>query len=578
MSILNSFKKGFTGIAQSLRRYPVTIFWLLAVATINTVQIQKEFNMYNRWLFTALTGAMLSLVAQHIYERFMTKQSQRWALAFGSVVLAILYYFTLPGNDRYEFIYPVRTGVLLFALFIAFIWIPTIKKDTFYFHNNFLTIFKAAMMTTLMAAVLAIGVSAILASVNFLLFDIDYRINLHAFNIIGTLFATIYFLSLIPDFTKNDQAVMEQATAVPRFLEILLIYIVIPLVAVYTIVLVAYVAINIAGEFWTNNLLEPLLVSYAVIGIIVYLLVSNIDHKFSKIFQRIFPKIMLVVVVFQTAASILRIQDFGVTHGRYYVIMFCVFATVAAVIFSFLPKTRSGLIAPILVVLSIISVTPMIDAFTVGRNSQENLLEQKLRANEMLVDDTIIPNGQVSVEDKIAITRSVDYLTIWGGEDQVSFLPDEFETYKDFKKVFGFDMTYSTDQGPDGQTGKYVFLDWQLTPAIPLDGADYMSRINIYQDARENYEVTADMFLRIENSEELILEKAGTELIRFELRPLFDRAFENASQNVKGGNVPLEFLMETKENDQVKLTVVISQLEEYDGGVNGELLVLITLK
>lgn len=582
MNVLNNFKKGLAGIMQSLSRYPITILWLLVVATLNGMQIQDSFDLYGRWLFTTLTGAMLAVVAQHFYERFFTKEIYRWFLAFMSVVLAILYYFSLPSNNQYDLIYPIRTIVLLFALFIAFIWIPTLKNARLYFHTNFLIVFKALMMTFLMAVVLALGVSAILGSIDFLLFDFDSRIYSHAMNIIGTLFATIYFLSLIPDYTKADTRNLEQASVVPRFLNILLVYIVIPLVAIYTLVLTAYVILNIGGEFWTNNLLESLLVSYAVIVILVYLLVCNIDHKYSRLFQKIFPKIMLVVVLFQTVASILRIQDFGITHGRYYVILFGIFATVAAVVFSFFPKERSGWIAPVLIVLSLISVAPVIDAFSIGLGSQQSLLERKLQENDMLIDGEIVANSQISVEDKVAITRSVDYLTVWGDVDQVSFLPENFDSYSDFNEVFGFDMTYSLspDEGPFVPDGKFVYLDWQGTSAVPLEGADYLINVSFYSNEEpRSQKVNEDLNLVMEDTDSLILENlAGSEVLRFDTKKLFEKVFSEADVTGKGGVAALESMMGTQENEQAKMTIIVTRLEEYDKVTNGELFVVITLK
>ena len=68
----------------------------------------------------------------------------------------------------------------------------------------------------------------------------------------------------------------------------------------------------------------------------------------------------------------------GVTHGRYYVILFGIFATIAGLIFSFLPIKKNGIIVAVLIVFSAISIIPPIDAFTVSRVNQINLLEKTL--------------------------------------------------------------------------------------------------------------------------------------------------------------------------------------------------------
>lgn len=581
MRILNNFKKSLEGIMLSLKRYPVVLMWLVVLTVLNAIEIQDSFDLYSRLLFTGLTGALLALVAQHIYERFMPKGPNRWLLTLGSVVLAVLYYVTLPGNNQYDLIYPIKTLVLLFALMIAFIWIPTFKREELPFHVNVLAIFKALLTTILMTMVLAAGVSAILSSVNFLLFDFDYRVTLHVLNSIILLFAPVYFLSLVPNYSKEDSEVIARATDVPRILEILLVYIVLPIVAVYTFVLAAYVAININGAFWTNNLLEPLLVSYAIIVTIVYLLVCNITHKYSELFQKIFPKIMLVVVLFQTVASVLRIQDYGLTHGRYYVIMFGVFSTAAAVIFSFFPKNKSGWIAPILIGLSFISVAPVVNAFSVSRHSQQNVLETTLQENNMLVDGEVVPNADILIADKVAITRSVDYLTTWTDGESLQYVPDNFQVYSKFTEVYGFAPVYNiTDiDRPQDSDGQYVYLDWEATPAIPLYGADYLVKMNVFADEEESLPITESVTITRDSTEAFVLEDStGAELLRFETTALFEKAFAESDKIQRGEAVSLTAMKETKENEQVKMTVVVTQLDKYDEQISGEVLIAITIK
>lgn len=582
MRILNNFKSSMAGIMLSLSRYPIVIIWLMAVTVMNALQIHEAFDLYSRFLFTGLTGTMLALVGQHSYERFISKGTNHWLLAIGSLILAILYYFTMPDNNEYALIYPIRTIVLLFSLFIAFIWIPTIKRERIPFHVNFLAIFKALMTTILMSIVLAAGVAAILSSVDFLLFSIDYRVTLQALNIIGFLFATIYFLSLVPNYSQENPEVLARASEVPRFLEVLLVFIIIPIVAIYTFVLAAYVAINIGGDFWTNNLLEPLLVSYAIIVTVVYLLVCNIQHKYSELFQKIFPKIMLAVVLFQTVASVLRIQDYGITHGRYYVILFGLFSTITAIIFSFYQKNKSGLIAPILIVLSLLSVAPFVNAFTVSRHSQENILEKTLMENGMVVAGEVVPNGEISMEDKVAITRSVEYLTTWTDGEAIQYVPDNFNIYSDFNAVYGFGPVYYLTDGenPQEPVRNYVYLDWEATPIIPLDGADYLLKVNFYSENEEvTYPITEAVTLTLVDSTMLILEEnSKEELLRFDLTDVIEKALAESDEVQKGAPAALTAMMETKENEQAKMTVIVTQLDKYEEEISGEVFIAITLK
>lgn len=585
MNIIKNLKQGINAIVNSLTRYPLTIIWLLGISVINSIQIQEDVDSYSRLLFTFSTGALLAMVGQQIYERFFHQKKERWIMVAITTLLTVLYYFTLPQEDIYQMIYPIRTIVLLFALFISFIWIPTVKNKVIYFHQNIMAIFKAAMLTLLFAGVLAIGVYAVLGSIDFLLFNLDYRVYLHAMNIIWTLFATSYFLSQIPDYRNGMTDKLKEAFEVPRFLEVLLTFIVIPIVAVYTVVLFLYVILNIRSEFWTDNLLEPLLISYAIIVILVYLLVSNIEHRYSQVFQRLFPKIMLVVVLFQTIASILKIQDYGITAGRYYVILFGIFAIAASVLFSFFDREKNGLIAPILILLSVISIMPPIDAFTVAQNSQIKLLETTLKDNEMVVEGMIKPNPDIPIKDKVKITKSVEYLGSWYDLEKVSYLPEDFEIYSDFQDVFGFPMVYSlSPDDPDSTESNFVYYDWGEETTIPLEGADYLVRLGLYNaeetDIQTNIGENYQLLVSREGKYFLLTvkDRAGSVVMVFDTEDLIVKAFENYTENVEGGNIDLETITQVKENDQIRIKVIASQLDEYQEEISGELFVFITFK
>ena len=174
----------------------------------------------------------------------------------------------------------------------------------------------------------------------------------------------------------------------------------------FTLILVVYIIKNIGGKFWTDNLLEPMLVSYAITVILVYILASEIENKFTVFFRRVFPKVLVPIVLFQITSSILSLADTGVTHTRYYVILFGVFAAIAGILLSFLPVRKNGIIAAMLIIFSVVSIVPPVDAFTISRTSQTNTLKNVLVKNNMLVNNKIKPNGSISDKDKKTITNA----------------------------------------------------------------------------------------------------------------------------------------------------------------------------
>ena len=100
----------------------------------------------------------------------------------------------------------------------------------------------------------------IIVAVDQLLYTLPRKTTPHALNIIGVLFAPIFFLLRMPFyFGKKDRHLDQQEREIrqqkiqivvqcPRNLEVLISYIII-----YTIILGVYVLINIGGDFWSKN-------------------------------------------------------------------------------------------------------------------------------------------------------------------------------------------------------------------------------------------------------------------------------------------------------------------------------------
>ena len=602
MKFKDAFWKAYKGMGRSISRYPLTVVFLTAVAVLNSFMIENPREDYARYLFTFLFGAMLSIVGQMIYERFFTQLNARYLLMGGAVLLTTGYYFAVGPQTQYNIAINVKTSVALFALMIAFIWVPSIKSMKVPFHRSFLSALKAFFTTVLFTGVLAAGISAIFYATDYLLFNLDYKILTHLLNIVGSLFAPIYFLSMTPLYPgKREELIPDEAWAkrgetldrqftVPRFLEVLISYIIIPLTAIYTLILVIYVVLNIRGEFWTDNLLEPLLVSYAVLVIIVYILACNLENKFADLFRKIFPKILIPIVVFQTIASFLKIREMGVTHGRYYVILFGIFATIAGVIFSFMKPKHNGLIAIALLALSAISIIPPIDAFTVSKNNQISFLERKLIENDMLVDNAIVPKSDVSLSDKIVITKLAAYIDNMGYNKEVTYLPSDFNVYSDFSDTYGFDMTYSEMEYPRGE-GEFVYLNWDADPVVGIAGFDVMIHQYLYYSEFETSPAETTEFEA--NGQPYQLEKrlddeyyiltlkdaAGQELIAYNTREVYDTIFEQSpTSGFDKGNLTIEDATITTENDRIRMTILVNSLERMPDFVGGDLYLFIEFK
>ncbi len=598
MKVVESLRNKLEGLIKATDRYPLTLLFLLAAATVNVMAINHDMEDYSNYLFTFIIGALLSAVGQQIYERFFTKTSERLITMGVAILLASFYYFIIRSASVFSMENGTKTAVMIFALTLVFIWAPTIRSKIT-FNESFMSTFKAFFTTVLFTMVISGGVSLIIFATDSLLFDVNIKAIPHTLNLIISLFAPIFFLSFTPFYPgKMDEGLtkeeliereenLKKAISCPKNLGILISYIIIPLTAVFTIILLVYLLVNIRGAFWTENLLEPMLVSYSITVILVYILASSIENQFANIFRKIFPKVLVPIVLFQTIASFMKIGDLGLTHGRYYVILYGVFALIAGLIFSFLPIKKNGLIAAVLIVFSAISIIPPIDAFTVSRVNHMNLLEKTLVENDMLKDNTVVPNDSISIEEKIIITRTASYLNNMNYTDDIDWLPKKVFFYDNFKKTFGFEPVYDY-QNSGGMNSQYAYLDWRQNPVLSVEGHDFMVHLDINSQADSNVqeillEKSGESYTLTKQREGdyftiSVKNKAGEELIHFDTNDIFNHVFDNEDEAFKGNMMTPDQATITKENEQVKMSILINSVDSYNKHYNADFYVFIGIK
>ncbi|MBK5254076.1 MAG: DUF4153 domain-containing protein [Peptostreptococcaceae bacterium] len=590
MKIYNRFINNIQSFSNALLRFPLTAAFLIAIAVLDAMMINNNGLALEKYIISLALGAFLSAALQMVYERFYVKNITRIAFMAIAGLLALVYYLTIMNEAELGQDVLIKTLVVLFGLFIAFLWIPSIKNKIT-FNECFMASFKAFFIAFLFSGVLMGGFSIIYGATDVLLFEVNEDIYSHTANIVFVVFATMYFLSLTPkyqheiDVNKQDNSVeeLDKATSTPKILEILISYIVIPMSMVFTLILLIYIATNISGSFWSDALLEPMLVSYIVAVILIYILASRMGNRMAGLFRKIFPKVLIPIVIFQTINSVLRIGDFGLTFGRYYVILFGLFAFIAGLVFSFKPVEKNGIVPMVLIICIVISVLPMIDAFTISKNSQINILENVLVENEMLKDGKIIPKGDIDESDKKRITAATEYLQNMGYVDDIEWFPED---YDDFEKTFGFSR-YEKELMHEGgfslRTDMYGVTD--------ISGYDYFVETHIsnydygeeepikYKFEKNNEEFTLlekdyknDVILSLYDSE-------NNELVSINSADIISQ-FENYSLNNETMPIEDAYVISENENGTIKILVQYIEADENDEGYgfNAEIYVFIKVE
>jgi hypothetical protein len=459
------FKNNIKGISLAGFRFPMTVVSLLAAASIifRLIAINGTLPLIlEKLIFTFVVGAVLGMVAQFTVERFQKFSGKRVQVYGAALLLLISYFLILLPAPEISAEITVRSLVTVFALVCMVLWIPPYKSEV-NFNLVALVHFKSVFTSLLYSGVLSAGIAAIIGAVDILLFNVHHDAYAYMMTTIWVVFAPVYYLSLLPKFnwkSETDKSIMENASGYPRFLDILVSKIAIPLISAYTLVLIAYFLKIVFTRTWPSGQVGPMVLVYSIAGLLIFVLSSLLENRFAIFYRKVFPKILIPVVIMQLISVGIRLNSYGVTESRYYVAIFGVFSIVAGVLLSFNSVSKNGRIALLAAVFAIISIIPPVDAFTVSRRSQINRIESILEKEGMLTDGKVSKKENASEYTKVETTSILYYLERSSSLKYIDWLPEDFVIYHGMKTTFGFEPTYPVHYNGD-QRFVYISLDAQ---------------------------------------------------------------------------------------------------------------------
>jgi hypothetical protein len=472
------------GMSDAMLRFPLTVLSLFGAAILICSEIYKDGSpglITQKLIATLIVSSVLGISAQFTIERFEKLIKYRLAIHGGALLLAVGYFFIIWPAPEITAEIGIRSAIAVFALICAALFVPSLSRkneEGANFNIVALIHFKSAFTSVLFSGVLSGGLAAIIAAIDILLFKVNNNTYAYMFTIVWVLFATIYYLSLLPNFnlsSEDGNAKLDKASAYPKFLEILVSYIAIPLVSAYTLVLVAYFIKILVTLNWPNGQVGVMVLVYAAVGLVVFVLASALDNKFTKFYHMVFPKILIPIVIMQLVSVFIRISAYGFTESRYYVVLFGIFSIIIAVILSIWPIKMNKYIAIIAAILAIISIIPPIDAFTISRNSQISRVEIMLQDEGILKDQKLYPSAEVDKIIKAEVTSILSYLDNRSSLQYIKWLPKDFNMYEDMEKTIGFAPEYNY-VNPDANQYFYITSNGQK----PLDIAGYDTMSNLY--------------------------------------------------------------------------------------------------
>ena len=571
MSRIKNFMNNIVyNLKETITRFPMTIVFLASLSTVMFLIIEDysslDIDLLSRYMFAGIFGAFLATTVRFMLERYENLKNS--FLFYGLTILLTIGYFYFMTDDKVDNKMLIHLLVISFALFAAYLYLPS-SKNALNFGNVALAHFKSAFTAILYGIVLYVGIAAIIGAIDILLYDVDYKSYAHAANIIFIFFTPLYYLSLLPKFNsrdENDDAKKEISFTYPRFLDILVSYITIPLITAFTAVLIIYFIKILATGVWPVGQVGPMVLGYSAAGYFIYILSSNLNNKFSVLYRKLFPLILIPLVVMQMVSSYIRIDAYGITESRYYVVLFGIFSIVCALVLIFDKKKNPNTIVLLSAVFALMSIIPPVDAFTVSKNSQERRLTEILNRNKMIVDGEIVKKTDLSTDDMFEITNISNYMYGMGYLDDMDWFPDKYADnyYGNFKNIYGFEQYY--DRGFPGQEETlYLYAILDENEKINIEDYDLFFRIYI-QNKRGPGEDIGEFSLKGKNySIKQIPDEKGyititvsddtNTLIEIPMQEFIDGLFEKS--NSPKGLMDKDTLTIEKQNDKLKVKLLI---------------------
>lgn len=369
-------------------------------------------------MMVALVAIIVAFDATLLKERFLARSmfGDVLVLAVTGGVLTLLWWSidlvavsggTRPYNFRVAADEPIRLAVIALALHALAAVIPYLGRrsiDAFWDYNR--RLFLRALSSALFSGVLFAGLAVALWAIDELLsIDVESETYTDVFAFIAGIVCTWFFLGGVPsnadkyssngevddagELAKSGGSVItsEHATEVsvmadaayPRGLKVFVQFVLLPLTLVYLVILYLY-ALRITFQ-WSlpEGQVSYLIFSYAVVGILAYLLIYPLrvddENQWIRGFSRGFFIALSPLLVVLFVALLRRINDYGLTEPRYYGVALAAWLTI--VVTYFLTRREDIRVIPAtLALVAIVTVFGPWGATAVAVNSQINELRE----------------------------------------------------------------------------------------------------------------------------------------------------------------------------------------------------------
>lgn len=480
MKFIPSFGEITAKGKQTFKRFPITIAWAiistLFVLYVIEVESPKQIT-YVKMILVFVLGISWLIATRFFEEQF--QQDKEWIFL---ITLGFLFgfYLSIPNDETVDETMLIRFTLYLIAGHLLVFVAPFVfKHDTNTYFNYVKAIFIAIVRSLFFSMVLYLGiVLALLAIKHLFTIDFDGKRFFQLFIICVGIVNTWIYLS---DFPLDVHA--QKTIHYTKALEVLVKYILIPLVVLYLIILYAYSLKIVVNWRLPKGWVSYLVTALAFLGFLIQVLIRPIEKTIdSRIMKRFYPwfyYLLLPLTLLLFVAIFRRISEYGITEKRYFVLVLACWILGITLYMLIKQHKKTTWFSLSLAFLALLISFGAWGAFSVSTKSQVHQFKKVF--NEIKAQ-----KFTTTYEKKSQLHSIVQYLADKNATHKIAnelgYNPEE--TFKDENSwalsnsiMDSLHVTTTTTKGADAERYKHYGLSRSLS--FPIDGYMYMKNIEL---------------------------------------------------------------------------------------------------
>ena len=446
-----------------LVRFPVVLAAAAVAAVLGSMMVHKDPSARLVGCFAAATLAIPLYVATSVAAE--RAASRRVGFVLHGAVLAVLLVFAQAWPEWPGAVQARRYAQLSLAAHLLVAFLPYLRRDEpngFWQWNRvlFLRFLTAGLFSSVLYGGLAI---ALLALNQLFKIKIEPEVYLRLWVWIAFVFNTWFFLGGLP----RDLELLEGWREYPTLLKVFSQFILMPLVAIYLAILTAYLGrILITGQ-WPKGWIGWLVSCVSVAGILSLLLVHPIrereENRWVATYARWFYVALLPSIGMLLAAIYQRVDQYGVTEDRYFLLVLTLWLAVIAVFFIARRRADIRVIPMTLCALALVTMFGPWSAFDVSLRSQLSRIRLLLIRHGMLENGVVhAATGPVPFEARKQLSSALSYVIGTHGAEPV-------------RRLLGQAFTGADTAAISGPTSRSGNGEWLAGVAMRALGLDYVN-------------------------------------------------------------------------------------------------------